>query len=276
VHSSNFVGHKPYKEYRVKPFPDPESKLETTWLTEKEIDLVALKPSKYWIESGTGTLGKVYIEILQCDRLPNLDYSIQGRDKTDSFACIVFEDSAVNTDVITDSLSPRWMPWCQRAFVFNIMHPSSQLMVGLFDHDSGITGPSHQFVGRVVVNLCNRRAQSLYTETYVLHDSALDGRETRGTVTLRIRLEIPDGRKALVAGAVPTFNHDVSVAEREYFTVVHKTITQGVCHHHWLYVVNHFSRLAFSHFSLSKTKGTIKFATVENNHGSRSGVAVLP
>lgn len=99
-------------QYRVKPFPDPDRKVETKWLTQKELDLESTKPSKYWIEAGTGgDIGKVYLEILSCDKLPNMDVSITGRDKTDAFACIVFEDSIVHTDVISDCLSPRWMPW---------------------------------------------------------------------------------------------------------------------------------------------------------------------
>jgi C2 domain len=189
----------------------------------------ASKPSKYWIETGSGALGKVFVEVLKCDNLPNLDVAVAGRNKTDAFACIVFEDSLVNTDVIRDSLSPRWMPWCQRAFVFNIMHPSSQLLVGLVDLDSGVTNLGHDFIGRAVVNLSNLRPQTLYTLTFVLYESRFEEREGRGTVTLRLRLDIPDAREALVAGAIPILSHDVSVAERDHFHFVRKTITQGVC-----------------------------------------------
>lgn len=198
----------------------------------------AIEPSHNWIESGTGALGQLFVEVLSCDNLPNLDVSLTGRDKTDAFVCMVFEDCIVNTDVIHDSLSPRWMPWSQRAFVLNINHPSSQLMVGVFDHDSGLTEAGHDFVGRAVVNLSNLRTKTLYTKTYVLHETPTAGREPRGTITLRLRLDIPDYRKALIAGAIPLLNHDVSVAEREYFPVVHQTITHGVCHRiqsEWVY-----------------------------------------
>jgi len=73
---------------------------------------------------------------LSSEKLPNMDaMTTNVRDRTDAFACLVFEDCLVMTDVIGDTLSPRWMPWCQRAFVFNITHPSSILQLGLFDFD---------------------------------------------------------------------------------------------------------------------------------------------
>lgn len=169
------------------------------------------------------------MEVLGCDHLPNLDISLTGRDKTDAFACLVFEDCIVNTDVINDTLSPRWMPWSQRAFILNIMHPSSQLMVGVFDHDSGIADPGHDPVGRAVVNLTNLRQGTEYTLTYVLYESYREERVARGSITLRIRVEIPNNRKLLLGGAVPVLHHDVSVATRQYFRTTHHTISHGVC-----------------------------------------------
>ncbi len=168
------------------------------------------------------------MEVLWCDKLPNLDFSVTGRDKTDAFACLVFEDCVVNTDVINDCLSPRWLPWAQRAFVLNIRHPSSQIMVGVFDQDSGLAHSRHDFVGRTVVNLTNLRPGTLHTRTYVLYDSPNEERAERGTITLRLRVELPNARKALLAGMLPILHHDVSVAEREHFRVVHHTITHGV------------------------------------------------
>ena len=202
--------------------------LETAWLTEKEIHLEAEKPSKYWIESGTGDVGRLYVEVLWCDKLPNMDFSLTGRDKTDAFACLVFEDCYVNTDVIRNVLSPRWMPWSQRAFALNIMHPSSQLMVGVFDYDSGFTDAGHDWIGRAVVNLSNLRPSTLYTKTFELHRSPRHGRAAHGSLTLRLRVEFPSQRKALLAGAMPVFSHEVSVAEKSLFRVVHHTITHGV------------------------------------------------
>ena len=196
-------------------------------MTKCDIDAETTKPSQFWIEAGTGDLGRVYVEVLSCDGLPNLDFSISGRDKSDPFACFVFEDSVVNTDVINDCLSPRWLPWTQRAFIFNMRHPSSQLMVGVFDED--LTS-SHDFVGRTVVNLTNLCPGTVYTQTYVLYDSQSEQRSSRGTISLRLRIELSDARKTLLAGAVPALSYDVSVPKREYFRVVHHTVTHRVSH----------------------------------------------
>lgn len=60
-----------------------------------------MKASKQWIEAGSGgreRVGKVYVEILGCEDLPNMDsLTLDVRDATDAFACIVFEDAIVNT-----------------------------------------------------------------------------------------------------------------------------------------------------------------------------------
>ena len=222
------IVHHHQTEYRVKPFADPERKAETTWLTEKEIEFEAQKPSKFWVEAGTGGLGKVFVEVLGCDKLPNLDTSVTGRDKTDAFTCLVFEDCIVNTDVINDSLSPRWLPWSQRAFVFNIMHPSSQIMVGVFDYDGTFADPDHDPVGRCVINLSSLRPNTVYTSQYTLFENAKEGRTSRGTITLRLRLELEDRRKVILGAVKPVFSYDVSVAEKPDFKTVHHTITHGV------------------------------------------------
>ena len=88
-----------------------------------------MKPSYHWIDVGSGRLGKIFVEILFCDKLPNLDTGGVLGNKTDAFVSLVYEDCHVRTDVISDCLSPRWMPWSQRAFVFNMMHTSSQLFL---------------------------------------------------------------------------------------------------------------------------------------------------
>lgn len=222
------VVHHRQVEYRAKPFADPERKSETTWLTEKEIDFESQQSSKHWIEAGTGSLGKVFVEVLGCSNLPNLDASITGRDKTDAFTCLVFEDCIVNTDVINDSLSPRWMPWSQRAFIFNIMHPSSQLMLGVFDYDGTFGNPDHDAVGRAVINISNLRPDTIYNTEYTLYERSSDGRVARGTITLRLRVEMESRRKMILGGAKPVFNFDVSVAKKQHFKTVHHTITHGV------------------------------------------------
>lgn len=80
--------------FRVKPFPDPNQPEDATkWLTETQINKLALEPSRNWMEAGSGDLGKVFLEILQCDGLPNMDKAtLNVRDKTDAFVCAAFED----------------------------------------------------------------------------------------------------------------------------------------------------------------------------------------
>jgi hypothetical protein len=74
----------------VRPFPDPDRVEETTWLSSDDIYMESMMSSTNWVEAGSGDLGQVYVEILGCRNLPNLDGAILGR-KTDAFASIVFE-----------------------------------------------------------------------------------------------------------------------------------------------------------------------------------------
>jgi hypothetical protein len=159
-------------QYRVKPFPDPGRPEETTWMTKEQLIAESLKPSTHWVEAGSGHVGKLFVEILGCDGLPNMDLSANPRDATDAFSCIVFEDAIVNTAIIPDCLSPRWMPWCRRAFAFNITHPSSTLLIGVFDFDpeksplqliSRAGSDLHDPIGRIVIRPANYRQNVVYT-----------------------------------------------------------------------------------------------------------------
>lgn len=57
----------------VKPHPDPDNVQKTTYIAENTISSTTLEPSQKWIEAGSGDLGRVYLEILSCHDLPNLD-----------------------------------------------------------------------------------------------------------------------------------------------------------------------------------------------------------
>mgnify|MGYP001249704215 CR=1 FL=1 len=95
--------------YRARPFPDPKRpSTETEWLSKKELQKAVLEPSHQWIELGEGDLGEIYLEILGCDGLPNMDTGGLLGIKTDAFVACVFEDVYGRTDVINDCLSPRW------------------------------------------------------------------------------------------------------------------------------------------------------------------------
>lgn len=187
-------------------------------MTSAEIDAESEKPSKKWIETGSGQLGKLYVEVIACDGLPNMDTPVLGGGKTDSFACLVYGDSIVNTEVINDILSPRWMPWTQRAFVFNIMHPSPQLMVGVFDYDSPLPTAEHDPIGRAAVDITNFQKDTVYTLYYDLYTSAIvKKRKSKGQIKLRIRIEIPDGKKCLLAAIKPPPENYINVpTSRDY------------------------------------------------------------
>lgn len=134
-------------------------------MTKAQIHEEALKPSTRWVKTSSGDIGTLYLEVIGCDKLPNMDTgTLNMYDKTDAFACIVFEDCIVNTDVIANTLSPRWMPWSQRAFAISISHPSSDVFIGFFDHDpelsplqlaSRATTTVHDPIGRLVINTDN-------------------------------------------------------------------------------------------------------------------------
>lgn len=135
-----------------------------------------MKPSTHWVEAGSGAVGRVYVEVICCDGLPSMDFTgkISPRLTTDAFACLVFEDSIVNTDVIPNTRCPRWTPWCRRAFVFNVAHPSSNILLGLFDWDAernpvqvamSFASDVHDPIARIVVNVANVVPNTVYTVT---------------------------------------------------------------------------------------------------------------
>lgn len=110
-----------HSKYCIRPGPDPKRIEETSWLTHEKIEEETAKPSFHWTDIGSGSLGKIFVEVLGCDNLPNMDLG-GTRDKTDAFVSLVYEDSLGKTDVVADCLSPRWMPWTRRAYIFNMTH----------------------------------------------------------------------------------------------------------------------------------------------------------
>ena len=184
-------------QYRTQPAADPERVEETTWLTKEQVQEEALKPSTTWAEAGHGDMGRVYVEIIGCDDLKNLDLGVN--DQTDSFAVVVFENNMVRTDVVRDCLQPRWMPWSSRAFAFNIVHPSSLLFLGVFDYDK-LGG--HDPIGRVVINTAKFQSNTSYLLHYCLRrDESGDDVSTvnhenvtmcrPGVLTLLVRTVLP-------------------------------------------------------------------------------------
>ena len=230
-------------------------------MTRTQIQQEAMKPSTHWVEASSGTIGRVYVEVIGCDGLPNMDlWNISPQIAPDAFACLVFEDSIVNTDVITNSRSPRWVPWCRRAFAFNMSHPSSDILLGLFDWDPenspvqvamSVASDVHDPIARILINVSNAIPDTTYTLTVSDHElfeyenlfalltmclaqyplyygkSVEHRQKTRGTITVRLRKELYDNRKAAFAGAkLPTQNY-ISVATQNEFSVAHYTTVGG-------------------------------------------------
>ncbi len=92
--------------------------------------------------------------------------------------------------MISNCLSPRWLPWTTRAFIFQIMHPSAELFVGVFDYD-GTDLNDHDGCGRVTIDPSKFENKMEYVVTYNLYESKRNPscRNPQGTITLRIRVE---------------------------------------------------------------------------------------
>jgi hypothetical protein len=152
--------------YRVFPSPDPSDQENTTFMTSKQMERFLYEPSREWVEAGWGDYGEAYLEILGCDNLPNLDTEfIDGL--TDPFVACVFEDVFVRSSVIFDNLNPRWPPWSQRAFKFNVAYPSSSIYLGVFDYDENYLD-DHDPIGRIVIHLDKFEPNTVYTLKYRL------------------------------------------------------------------------------------------------------------
>jgi C2 domain len=215
------------REYKVRPGPDPKRVEETTWMTQHQLDTECVKESVNWVDVGAGRLGRLFVEILHCDSLPNLDVGGFAGNKTDAFVSIVFEDAVVQTDVVDDTLSPRWLPWTKRAFIFHMLHSSSQLFLGVFDYDAGFNPTDdHDLIGRVSVDLSNLQKDTVYTLNYQLFPTArMAARDKQGNITIRLRLDIPDERKVLLSAIEPPPAIYVNVKTRKEFRVVRYTCT---------------------------------------------------
>jgi hypothetical protein len=215
--------------YKVKPYPDPHDVRSTAWMTKLEMERVVLEPSRKWIQVGDccshrqrdgdldkeETIGNLRVEILKCEGLPNLDTGAMG-DLTDAFVAMVFENNVVRTDVVFDELSPRFMPWTQRAFAFSIQHPSSLLFLGVLDHDS--VGDYDQ-IGRVVVDLSKFKGNTEYLLDYKLHFDP-DSKDERGCVTIRLTIDWESEARALWRALSPPPPMRINVADKKTFRVV--------------------------------------------------------
>ena len=62
-------------------------------MTKDQIEAESLKESTQWVDAGSGQLGRIFVEVLGCDDLPNLDTGGFAGNKTDAFVSLVFEVS---------------------------------------------------------------------------------------------------------------------------------------------------------------------------------------
>ena len=216
------------KKYKIRPSADPDRKAETKWMTHAQIqDEAAMKRSKNWIDAGTGDLGRVYLEIIGCDNLPNLDSGGLVGNKTDSYVTAVFEDCVLKTDVIADKLSPRWMPWSKRAFALRVMHSSSQIHLGIFDYDTGYD--DHDAIGRVSIDLSNFHPYTEYLLHYDIYNTDVwKDRKARGSITVRLMIEYENERGLLLSAlTLPPPSFHVNLPLKKDFHVVRYAAATG-------------------------------------------------
>jgi C2 domain len=206
---------------KVKPYPDPMREGDTMFMSAQSIHDETRQPSHKWVDAGSGSLGRLYCEVLACHDLPNVDVGEFMGNVTDSFVCLVFEDSCAMTEVINDELSPHWLPWTQRAFCFGMMHPASILYLGVFDYD---LGTSHEPIGRVAVNVSNLQRNTVHTLKYNLYPSSnVTERTPAGSITIRIRIDCSDEKAALLVALQPRPKIFVNVKKHKSFKVVRYT-----------------------------------------------------
>merc|ERR1719253_1647475 len=92
------------------------------------------------------------------------------------------------------------MPWSSRAFVLQMRHPSTAIYIGVTDYDIGPL--EHECIGRVAVHLGKFSPGTLYTLTYKLFETInlTERGEDIGTITVRLRIEVPSEKKYLMKG----------------------------------------------------------------------------
>lgn len=191
---------------RVKPYPNPNGggKVPSRYISPAELKTQTILPSSKWIQAGSqaSSHGRLYLEILSAHGLPNVDVGGSVGNETDAFCAVVYGDAMVQTDVIYDELSPHWPCWSQRAFVFHMQHPSQVLYLAVFGYKRNPL--PHRPIGRVEVNPVNLQTGTVYNLEYNLcGQSHAAERQSRGRIRIRVRMEIDNQRKWLLAALKP-------------------------------------------------------------------------
>lgn len=145
---------------------------------------------------------------------------------TTTQCCLVFEDTWAQTDIIDDDLDPKWMPWTKRAFIFHMYHSSSELFIGVFDHDAV---DDHDLIGRIAINVSNLQPDTQYDLTYNIYPSAKwSTRDIKGQIRIRLRMEIDDDRKLLLSCLEPPKTVYVNVKKKKDFKVLHQVCNGSI------------------------------------------------
>lgn len=84
-------GKKVYK-HKVVPRPDPENTAGTEWLSETDIERICKEPTRHYLHLGSGKTAKIYLEILGCDDLPNLETVSAFGNKTGKFMITILRE----------------------------------------------------------------------------------------------------------------------------------------------------------------------------------------
>jgi hypothetical protein len=222
ISSSVSSEFSPRNAIRVKPCPDPEHPITGRFMSRKDLNAATRLPSRNWIEAGSGLLGKLYLEILSCHGLPNVDIGTAVGNQTDAFVAVVYGDAMVETSIIDDELNPHWPPWTQRAFVLRMLHPSQVLYLSVFGYKRGLL--SHAPIGRVEINPVNLQRDTEYNLHYSLFQSShVTDRKSCGTIRIRLRIQLDSERAVLMAALRPCPEIYVNVRKRKSLPVARYT-----------------------------------------------------
>ena len=188
--SSRLVKIVPSYAYRNRRMTEKELIQEMTLKSEKWEDF-RQKPVG---DRDEDMIGSLYVEVLQCLGLPQLDRLTN----TDAVCYFVCGPYAFATDVIDGFCSPIWPSKSRRACIFPLFYAYQEMYAGVFDDDGA--GQNDDFAGRVVVDMSRLRPNSeynvylplrLYRNAYV--------NQPRGVIHLRLRVEWHNEKKAVLS-----------------------------------------------------------------------------
>ena len=168
-------------------------------------------------------IGELRIELLEAERLPQMDKLIGGLTggkpfgSADPYAVVVFEGSAARTSTVRNSREPKWSAahGCARAFRFPVCSAYSCVHISLMDYD--LVGDD-EVIGRCVVELGSLYARTQYDCWLPLAKKGLRHPGRRGAVRLRYSVVFDSDRQRLLSYVRPLQNptYHVPLLKQEY------------------------------------------------------------